>query len=137
MAWSLKDIEQLQAAGKIKGFREIKPKANSRPATKKLAKAAPKSLGHIMKVLETAGIAYQTEYVFAKPRKFRFDIAIPEKRIAIEYEGLMSKKSRHTTVTGYTNDATKYNLAQSLGWKVYRYTTLNCKDFENDLKTII
>jgi hypothetical protein len=38
-------------------------------------------------------------------------------KVAIEYEGLMSVKSGQTTVTGYSNDCIKYNLAACLGWK--------------------
>ena len=70
------------------------------------------------------------EYQFAKPRKFRFDIALPKEMIAIEYEGINSSKSRHTTITGYTKDCEKYNLATMNGWKVFRYTALNYKEVE-------
>ena len=37
----------------------------------------------------------------------------------------MSKKSRHVTAKGFTGDTEKYNAAQSLDWKVLRYTVLN------------
>jgi len=139
MTWGKKDLERLQADGKIRGFTEADTVKASKICTAKQPKICkqPKPLLEIIRLLDAAGIPYETEYVFAPGRKFRFDIALPDRKIAIEYEGLMSKKSRHTTVTGYTKDATKYNLAQSLGWQVYRYTTLNYKDFENDLKNII
>ncbi len=65
-----------------------------------------------------------TEHRFSE-RRFRFDFAIPSKMIAVEYEGLMSEKSGHTTETGYTKDTDKYNLATKLGWQVYRFTILN------------
>lgn len=68
-----------------------------------------------------------SEHVFADGRKFRFDWAFIDLKIAIEYEGLFSEKSGHTTVTGYTKDTDKYNLAQSLGWVVIRVTALNYK----------
>ena len=48
-----------------------------------------------------------------------------------------SEKSRHTTITGYTEDANKYNEAQKLGWKVLRYTAINYKNITQDLKEII
>lgn len=82
------------------------------------------------------------EYKFAADRKFKFDFILrehfPKKiKIAIEYEGLMSEKSGHTTVTGYTSNCDKYNLAATLGWIVLRYTALNYKQLEADLKQLL
>ena len=50
----------------------------------------------------------------------RVYLAIPGKKIAIEYEGIVADKSRHTNIKGYTEDSNKYNEAQKLGWKVLR-----------------
>jgi hypothetical protein len=50
---------------------------------------------------------------------------MPAVKIAVEYEGLMSRKSRHTTIKGYNADTDKYNRAQILGWRVVRVTALN------------
>ena len=66
-----------------------------------------------------------TEYRFCPSRKWRFDWCLPDIRVAIEYEGIVSSKSRHTTLKGYTGDANKYNEAALLGWKVIRLTALN------------
>lgn len=82
-------------------------------------------------------LVYVKELQFAPPRKFRFDFAIPELKIAIEYEGLMSEKSVHTTIDGFTSNCEKYNLAQIMGWKVLRYTALNFGDVLKDLEKII
>ena len=65
------------------------------------------------------------EYKFHPKRKWRFDLAVPSKKIAFEYEGVFSRKSRHVTVTGYSRDCEKYNEAALLGWQVYRFTALN------------
>lgn len=67
------------------------------------------------------------EFRFHPKRQWRFDFAWLEKRIAAEVEGgtmLMyrERKSRHTHPTGYRGDCEKYNAAQQLGWKVYRFT---------------
>lgn len=137
MTWSLKDIEKLKASGKIRSFKAavmVLPAKCKKPYN--TVRKTPKAVVFIKEALQKAGIAFETEYYFAKPRMFRFDIAIPERMIAIEYEGIVGK-SRHTTVTGYTRDATKYNIAASKGWRVYRYTALNYRDFEEDLKKII
>lgn len=77
-----------------------------------------------------------TEHKFLDNRRFKFDFAIPDRMIGIEYEGTMSRKSRHTTVTGYSKDCEKYNLASINGWTVLRYTALNYGDVERDLKQL-
>lgn len=91
---------------------------------------------YIEEVLQSRNISYVKEHQFmGKRRRFRFDYAILDKKIAIEFEGLESvdvkgKKipSGHTTKVGYTSDCTKYNLAAINGWKVLRFTALNYKD---------
>jgi len=45
----------------------------------------------------------------------------------------MSEKSRHTSISGYTKDTEKYNLAGSCGWQVRRFTALNYKDLLTEL----
>lgn len=78
-------------------------------------------------------IGFDKELRFDKYRRFRFDWAIPSKMIAIEYEGVISNKSRHTTIKGFSKDCTKYNLATKKGWKVLRYTALNFNELHDDL----
>ena len=80
---------------------------------------------------------YQMELQFDELRKFRFDYAIPSLKIAIEYEGIFSKKSRHTTVSGFSEDCIKYNLAVGLGWRVLRYTAKNYLNLEKDLNKML
>lgn len=86
--------------------------------------------------LQTKGIAYELEYKFHNTRKWRADIAIPSLRALIEVEGIMSAKSRHTSVTGFTNDCEKYNAAQIVGWIVLRYTVLNKAQFYQDIEAL-
>lgn len=69
-------------------------------------------------------------------RKFRFDWAVPDIKLAVEYEGTFSSKSRHLTVGGYAGDCLKYNLCQLEGWKVLRYTALNYKDLSEHLERL-
>ena len=70
------------------------------------------------------------EFKFHPTRRWRFDYAFPELKIAIEYEGIVSAKSRHTTMKGYTGDCEKYNEAAILGWKVIRITALMFKNLK-------
>ena len=83
------------------------------------------SIDYIKIELKSKGIPFEAEYRFHDKRRFRFDVSIPEYRIAVEYEGIVSGKSRHTTLKGYTGDCEKYNLAVKEGWRVLRYTALN------------
>lgn len=77
------------------------------------------------------------EYEFAPGRKYAADWAIEELKILIEYEGIFSEKSRHTTVTGYSTDSDKYRLAAKLGFTVFRYTALNYEKLIQDLEEMI
>lgn len=130
----MEDIERMAAGGKIQGYTDLKTGevVKAKPVQKKKGEA--KGLKFMKQQLNDANIPYSTEYKFHDVRRFKFDIALPILKIAFEYEGLVSSKSRHTSITGYTRDTEKYNLAQSMGWKVFRYTALNYKNFESDLK---
>lgn len=84
-----------------------------------------------------SGIMVEREYKFHPERKWRADFAIPDKKILVEYEGINSEKSRHTTITGYTGDSEKYNAAQALGFKVLRFTCRNYKTVIKELEKLI
>lgn len=62
------------------------------------------------------------EYIFHPTRKWRFDYAWPDKKIAIEFEGGTFIRGGHTRGAGYAKNCEKYNQAALLGWKVYRFT---------------
>lgn len=87
----------------------------------------------MMFLLRQEGIEFETEYKFHPKRKWRFDICLPKQLIAIEYEGLFSKKSRHTTISGFSGDIEKYNTAASLGWTILRYTAKNYTQVVEDV----
>lgn len=65
------------------------------------------------------------EYRFDPERRWRFDYAIPDKKIAIEVEGGVWQYGRHNRATGFVKDMEKYNRAAILGWKLLRYTPDN------------
>lgn len=83
------------------------------------------------------GLTIVAEHKFLENRRFRFDWAIPDLKIGIEYEGLFSGKSRHTTPKGFTGDCEKYNLAAMNGWKVLRYTALNYGQISKDIEQLL
>lgn len=69
------------------------------------------------------------EYQFMRTRKFRFDFAWPEEKLAVEIEGGIWIQGRHTRGHGYISDMEKYNLAVVHGWRVLRFTTKQIKEF--------
>ena len=60
------------------------------------------------------------EHKFHPIRKWRFDYAIPEHKIAIEVEGGVWTGGRHTSPKGFLGDIEKYNAATVMGWRVLR-----------------
>lgn len=62
------------------------------------------------------------EYRFHPVRRWRFDYAIVEHKIAIEVEGGVFTQGRHTRPLGFLGDIEKYNNATTLGWSVLRVT---------------
>jgi len=78
---------------------------------------------------------YVCEFRFHPKRKFRFDVAFVDNKVAVEIEGGVysywdydkegrryRRRGRHVTPSGYERDCEKYNLAATLGWRVLRYT---------------
>lgn len=55
-----------------------------------------------------------------KARRWRFDWAWPEHKIAVEVEGGVWTGGRHTSGAGFVADMEKYNTAAVLGWRVLR-----------------
>jgi hypothetical protein len=74
-------------------------------------------------VITAAGLpAPVKEFRFAPPRRWRFDLAWPSLRIALEIEGGVWAHGRHVRGKGYERDAEKYNAATLAGWRVLRVT---------------
>lgn len=63
------------------------------------------------------------EFRFDVHRRWRFDYAWPEKKLAVEIEGGVWSGGRHVRGKGYEKDCEKYNRAVVLGWRVLRFTT--------------
>jgi len=64
-----------------------------------------------------------TEYRFHPRRRWRFDLAWPEHRVAVEIQGgIYMAKSGHNTAAGITRDCEKGNEAIVTGWKVLHVT---------------
>lgn len=64
--------------------------------------------------LAELGLIAHPEWQFSD-RKFRFDVAVRERRWGFECNGHFQGKHG----AGWSNDAEKMNLAQAWGWKVF------------------
>jgi very-short-patch-repair endonuclease len=62
------------------------------------------------------------EFRFHPTRKWRFDLAYPDNRLAIEIEGATYSGGRHVRGKGYEEDCLKYDEAAIAGWAVLRVT---------------
>ena len=72
--------------------------------------------------LESAGVSeWVEEFRFHPTRKWRFDFAWPHARLAVEVEGGVWNRGRHTRGSGFVPDCEKYNEAVMHGWRVLRY----------------
>lgn len=68
------------------------------------------------------------EFRFHPTRKWQFDLAWPDLKVAIEQEGIVYPKEagdhrlggRHVSVKGFRDDLEKYGEAFKLGWRVLR-----------------
>ena len=64
----------------------------------------------------------EREYRFHPVRRWRFDFAWLDVKLAVEIEGGVYSGGRHTRGAGFENDAEKYNEAGLFGWTVLRFT---------------
>ena len=66
--------------------------------------------------------AAKAEHQFYPGRKWRFDAVVLRHLYAFEIEGGIWTKGAHVRGEHYESDMSKYNTAQALGWKVFRFT---------------
>jgi len=83
----------------------------------------------ILSSLNHAGFNPERNYIFHPTRHWKFDLALPDHRIAIEYEGGIYSNGGHNRGPIYADNCIKYREAALLGWIVLRYTCddIDCK----------
>jgi very-short-patch-repair endonuclease len=111
---------------------EVNSVVFSKPA-KKAASRAPgpgsKLEAEFALQLRAHGVTGWTrEFRFHPTRKWRFDFAFPEQKVAIELHGATYSNGRHNRGTGMRNDADKTNAAQLMGWLTLTFTSDHLKD---------
>lgn len=83
---------------------------------------------------------FEREWRFHPQRRWKFDFANPDPDIliAVELEGGIWIKGRHTTGKGFEADCEKYNTALSMGWRVLRYPSIKAmREFPNHYKQLL
>lgn len=73
------------------------------------------------------------EYRFHPVRRWRFDWALPDSKIAFEFEGGAFTGGRHTRGAGFSADCEKSNIAQLMGWRVFRFTAAHVKGHAKEI----
>ena len=68
------------------------------------------------------GVECVKEYKFHPVRKWRFDYAFVEKKVAVEVDGGVWIGGRHNRPLGYKNDMEKFNAAATMGWLILKFT---------------
>lgn len=159
--WNEQRVKQLKDEGKIIDFKIIGCKNAEKYSAdvpknmlKKRSKEKAKIASDLTLYCRENHLLLIPEFDFHPYRKWRFDWAVfrgvtleqvkkqrlwqPANQIAaIEYEGIFSEKSGHTTIAGYTKDVEKYNQANALGWKLIRLTAKDYKTVLQQLKYFI
>lgn len=74
------------------------------------------------------------EYRFHPTRRWRFDWAWPDHKVALEVEGGAYINGRHTRGAGFIHDMQKYNEAALHGWLLIRVTP---KQFYSDAPLLV
>lgn len=83
------------------------------PKSHKLTEAQLVMVRHLEELLPDYAI--QTEWPVCNSRRWRFDIAIPANKWAVELNGHW--RGQHGA--GWSEGFDKLNMAQALGWKVF------------------
>lgn len=108
-----------------------KPLADVEPETKPNVPMNRRDLGDaFLQVWKRLGppIPATREFRFHPVRKWRFDLAWPEHKVAVEMEGGVWTMGGHTRGKIYRKNCEKYNEATILGWRVLRYVTNDIRD---------
>ena len=88
-------------------------RADQRLSAEKLFRALLKQEGLPMPIAELR---------FHPVRRWRFDYAWEAQKVALEVEGGVWTRGRHTRGAGFLRDVSKYNEAALMGWLVLRTT---------------
>ncbi len=119
--FSLADAAKAQKRAQ-EGFRKAAPAAGNR------ARRSPKASGDLPEPPKSFwGVLGFPEYRFHPTRRWRFDWAFPEAKLALEIEGGQWVQGRHNRGAGQIADLAKYSEAAILGWRIVYATPAEVK----------
>lgn len=78
------------------------------------------SLTAIASILENNGYAVELEYRFHPERRWRFDLALPAYKLALEVDGGLFVRGRHSRGAGIEKTHEKENAAATMGWRILK-----------------
>lgn len=91
--------------------------------------AADDAAGLFLALVKRAGLpAPVREFHFHPTRKWAFDFAWPDVKVALEVDGGIWSQGRHTRGAGWLKDTEKLNMAACLGWRLLRTTPTGLTD---------
>lgn len=109
----------------LEQYREMtKPKATNKAKAKEQAR----KLAELVDINLSELPGYRKEFIFHPTRKWRFDYAWTDIKVALEIHGGVFTNGRHTRGKGFSEDKVKMNSAQLLGWIVIEATTAQVKN---------
>jgi len=124
MKFALSDLSkahQAQVAAQLHAT--PRPKTVQISVAEPMAKAKRRDTPDATSFFVAAGLpAPVREHRFHATRKWRFDYAWVQSRVALEVEGGIWTGGRHTSGAGFQKDMEKYNAAALAGWRVFRVT---------------
>ena len=101
-------------------------KAKAGKTVAQLEAAAKRTKFEVMMLQQLRAVKLPTperEWRFHPTRDWRFDMAWPPLKIALEIDGGVYSQGRHNRGKGYEEDCVKMGEAYLLGWTVYRFST--------------
>jgi very-short-patch-repair endonuclease len=119
------------------GIPRLVPNSGLSPALSPTAESLRTAIGSSPSSLEAAyarimrALKFPTptrEFRFDPIRKWRFDFAWPDQKVAVELDGGIWTKGGHSTGTGIMRDMEKSNQAQLDGWLVLRFSDKHLED---------
>lgn len=78
--------------------------------------------------MKAVGLVPEIEWRFHPVRRWRFDFAFVDEKIAIEVDGGTWASGRHTRGPGYEKDCEKVNEAAIKGWRILRFNNKMVED---------
>ena len=80
-------------------------------------------------LLSALGVSeWVTQHKFHPTRKWRFDFAWPDLKLACEIDGGIFSRGRHVNPRGFIADCEKSNEATRLGWRLFRFPVVGGKE---------